>query len=143
MKGVTRSTVSWTLAVTNAGPNEAPAGASFVDTLPTALTYSGSIGDGWTCSAAGQVVTCSYSGPIAPGATVSVILVTTVPSGFSGTVVNRAVLGGDGASAEASATVKKNDGSLAYTGMDLGLGLVGLVLILGGALVVFVRRQEG
>lgn len=143
VKGVTRSTVSWTLAVTNAGPNEAPAGASFVDTLPTALTYSGSIGDGWTCSAAGQVVTCSHSGPIAPGATVSVILVTTVPSGFSGTVVNRAVLGGDGASAEASATVKKSDGSLAYTGMDLGLGLVGLVLILGGALVVFVRRQEG
>ena len=39
-----------------------------IDTLPTGLTFSGSTGTDWSCSASGQTVTCSNQDTVAPGA---------------------------------------------------------------------------
>jgi uncharacterized repeat protein (TIGR01451 family)/fimbrial isopeptide formation D2 family protein len=143
VKSVSGSTVSWTLAVANAGPNVAPTGASFVDTLPAELTYTGASGDGWTCSAAGQVVTCDHPGAIASGAMVSVVLVTTVASGFSGELVNQASLSGDTQIVTATVDIPKNGGDLAYTGgVALGGGVLGLLLVGGGLLLIRIRRRH-
>ena len=38
------------------------------DTLPAGLTYNSASGTGWTCSAAGQVVTCTHAPTLNPGA---------------------------------------------------------------------------
>ncbi len=37
------------------------------DTLPNGLTYVSASGTGWTCAAAGQVVSCSHAPPLNPG----------------------------------------------------------------------------
>ncbi len=42
---------------------------------------------------------------------------------------------------QATATVKESGGDLAYTGVNLGLGLGGLLLVFGGAAVLVVRRR--
>lgn len=71
-----------------------------VDTLPAGLSYTaaGSGGTGWTCSASGQVVTCTSSAVIAAGAasaspiTINVsVAATAVPS-----VTNSAAVSGGG-----------------------------------------------
>jgi uncharacterized repeat protein (TIGR01451 family) len=40
---------------------------SVTDTLPAGLSYVSAAGTGWTCAAAGQVVTCTHPPPLAPG----------------------------------------------------------------------------
>jgi len=60
---VVGSSASYALTIGNKGPM--PIGAANItvtDTLPTGLTYTSASGTGWSCSAAGQVVTCTYSG---------------------------------------------------------------------------------
>ncbi len=59
----TGGTGSYTLTVTNNGPDQyTPADTVTVtDTLPAGLTYASASGSGWTCGAAGQVVTCTAS----------------------------------------------------------------------------------
>jgi uncharacterized repeat protein (TIGR01451 family) len=37
------------------------------DTLPAGFSYVSGTGTGWSCSAAGQVVTCTHAPPVAPG----------------------------------------------------------------------------
>lgn len=60
---VVGSSASYALTIGNKGPM--PIGAANItvtNTLPTGLTYTSASGTGWSCSAAGQVVTCTYSG---------------------------------------------------------------------------------
>ncbi|MGD0833546.1 MAG: hypothetical protein ABSA40_03855 [Candidatus Dormibacteria bacterium] len=47
------------IAVGNTGPSDAQGPIVVTDTLPSGETYSGAAGSGWSCSASGQVVTCS------------------------------------------------------------------------------------
>jgi hypothetical protein len=86
--------VTYTMTVTNAGPNVEPGAISIIDTLPAGLNYqSGSAG--WACSAAGQVVTCTRAGSLAVGSSASVTLTATVDSSVSaGTITNTATVGG-------------------------------------------------
>ena len=63
---------AYSLVVNNTlGSGPTSATITVVDTLPTGLGYvsAGSGGTGWTCAAAGQVVTCTSSTVIAAGAT--------------------------------------------------------------------------
>jgi len=39
------------------------------DTLPTGFSFVSGTGIGWSCSVAGQIVTCTHPPPVAPGAT--------------------------------------------------------------------------
>jgi len=59
---------TFALRVNNNGPNDATGTITVTDALPVGLTYVSGTGTGWTCSAAGQNVTCTHSGPLANGA---------------------------------------------------------------------------
>lgn len=69
------STASYALTIGNNGPNAISAtNVTVTNTLPAGLTYASSAGTGWTCGAAGQVVTCTYSGAsLVSGASLSVL----------------------------------------------------------------------
>ncbi len=80
----------------NAGPTANPAVTpnpiTVTDTLPAGLNFVSATGTGWTCAAVGQVVTCTYNGPvIAPGASAPPITINILPIPAVGTsAVNRA-----------------------------------------------------
>jgi len=68
---------TFSLVVTNLGPNPHPtADITVVDELPNGLNFVSASGNGWTCSAAGQLVTCLHPGPVAVGAALPTISVT-------------------------------------------------------------------
>lgn len=50
---------TYTITVANAGPTIDPGPVTVTDVLPLGLTFASGAGDGWTCSAVGQAVTCS------------------------------------------------------------------------------------
>jgi uncharacterized repeat protein (TIGR01451 family) len=54
------------LEVFNAGPSAASGLIVITDVLPAGLTFVSGGGGGWTCSAAGQTVTCTHPGPLSP-----------------------------------------------------------------------------
>ncbi len=139
LKSISTGHADWTITVTNNGPNESPSGAVVTDDLPGKLTYDGWTGDGWTCAAAGRLVTCTYDEAIAAGESVGFVLHTTVVDGSSGSVVNSATV--EGGTTD-TATGKIPSDNLAYTGgIAAGTGLLGLLLIGGGMLLVRVRRR--
>lgn len=88
------------IEVENRSEEPAPGPTTVTDTLPAGLTYVGASGTGWSCSAAGQVVTCTYAGEIAGNASAPVLTITvkTAPSTANSTVVNKASVanGSDG-----------------------------------------------
>jgi len=66
---VSGGTGTYTITVSNAAGVEREDNTVTVrDTLPPGLTYNASSGTGWTCSAAGQLVTCTHAPTINPGA---------------------------------------------------------------------------
>ncbi len=65
------ATYFYTLAIANAGP-EAASGVRVVDSLPAPLSFVSATGTGFTCTNAGQVVTCNLAGTLAAGAAASV-----------------------------------------------------------------------
>jgi uncharacterized repeat protein (TIGR01451 family) len=80
--------LTYTLAITNAGPSNAPS-VTVVDVLPTSLGYVSATGPGWTCNAAGGTVTCDY-GSLTVGPAPSITLVTTVELTATGLITNTA-----------------------------------------------------
>ncbi len=137
LTGATSSRADWTLTVTNHGPNVAPNGATVVDDLPSQLSYLGFEGAGWTCTAAGQQVTCDYPQQLAVDESTAVVLHTSIDPSASGTIVNSASIDG-GEVAEAHLRIPT--GGLASTGgLALGAGLLGLALV--GAGLVLIRRR--
>ncbi len=57
----------YTIDIANAGPSNVAGTVTVTDTLPVGLTYVSATGTGWTCGAAGQVVTCTMPGPLNAG----------------------------------------------------------------------------
>jgi len=111
---------TYTLTVTNNGPNAETGPITVTDTLPSGLTYSSFSGSGWSCSAAGQVVTCTRAGSLANSASTSVTLTAAVASNASGTKTNTAAVAGN-----AFDNVSANDSSSdSYTiSADLAISL--------------------
>lgn len=67
---VAGQTMSFKLAVANAGPSQADADIVITDTLPTGLAYAGydlSNSPGWACADVGQDITCTLGVTLAPG----------------------------------------------------------------------------
>jgi uncharacterized repeat protein (TIGR01451 family) len=86
---------TYNLSVKNNGPQTATGPITVSDTLPTGLSYVLAIGTGWTCGAAGSVVTCTNPGPVANGITMSAITLTVaVASGAAPSVTNTASAAG-------------------------------------------------
>jgi uncharacterized repeat protein (TIGR01451 family) len=78
--------------VTNVGGAGTTGPLTVTDTLPAGIRYASATGAGWTCAAAGQLVTCTNPGPLAPGQATSFDLFVTISQSAVGTVVNSAVV---------------------------------------------------
>lgn len=64
-----------TLAAENVGDASTVGPTVITDELPAGLTPLSATGTGWTCTIAGQLVTCTYDAVIAPGATTEAVTV--------------------------------------------------------------------
>jgi hypothetical protein len=53
---------TYTIKVTNNGTSPTTGNITVTDTLATGLSFASNTGANWACSAAGQVVTCTYTG---------------------------------------------------------------------------------
>lgn len=77
------------------GGNAGPSGGAITvtDTLPAQYTFISAVANGWACGAAAQVVTCTNSGSISPGASAATIPVLVgVNATASGTISNTATV---------------------------------------------------
>ncbi len=82
--------------VSNAGPSRA-LGVTVTDELPPGLAFVGSTGAGWTCSAEGQDVTCTYDDVLAPDGETTFTLVVGVATDAPEQIVNDASVSAFGA----------------------------------------------
>jgi len=71
---VAGATVTYTISSQNLGPQSATA-ITVTNTLPPNVTYVSATGSGWSCSVAGQVVTCTRPGPAAVGGLPAITIV--------------------------------------------------------------------
>lgn len=58
---------SYTLTVSNYGPNTEAGPVTVLDTLPAGMSFVSATGSNWSCSASGQIVTCTTTSPIPVG----------------------------------------------------------------------------
>ncbi|HMK59717.1 MAG TPA: SdrD B-like domain-containing protein [Dissulfurispiraceae bacterium] len=96
--GASSSTGYFTLTPSNVGAVASSGIITVTDTLPTGITPTSATGAGWTCTIAGQVVTCTSTTVIGGGATGNAIIVRiSVGAGLAGQVLtNIAVISGGG-----------------------------------------------
>ena len=81
---------TYVLTVTNNGTGTATT-AQVQDQLPTGLTFVSAGGTGWVCANASGLVTCDFSGSIAPSGTSTINVVVSASAGTAGqTLVNYA-----------------------------------------------------
>ena len=85
-------TATYTLTVDNIGSRATNVPVTIVDILPSTLRYSAATGTGWSCSAEGQVVTCTHPDRIAAQGGAAVSLTVTVTRAAFPSVTNEARL---------------------------------------------------
>lgn len=86
---------TYNISVQNNGPLSEPGAIVVTDTLPAGLTYVSAIGTGWSCSAAGQNITCTRSGSLAVGASAANITLTvSIAASATPSVTNTATVSG-------------------------------------------------
>ncbi|MDQ1711048.1 MAG: large repetitive protein [Frankiaceae bacterium] len=78
---------TYLLTVTNHGPSAAAA-VTLTDALPAGFTYVSGTGTGWVCGAVARTVTCTFTGPLAAGASSAITLVVAVGPTAAATSVN-------------------------------------------------------
>lgn len=94
---VVGSNASYQLSVSNGGTAASSGTITVVDTLPAGLGFVSATGSGWTCNAAGQVVTCTTTAVLAIGATSTPITLTVLPAAAAvPSVINSARINGGG-----------------------------------------------
>ena len=101
----------FTLAVSNVGNAATTGSITLADTLAQQFTFASGNAAGWACSAASQIVTCTNSGPLAPGAAAnSIPLIVAVNASSSGSISNTATIStlGDTNAANDSSTDSVN-----------------------------------
>jgi len=85
------SSVTYALAVRNAGTLPTSGAITLVDTLPPGLTFQAATGGGFSCTASGLVVTCSRTNPpLQPGEVATVSVTALVSAAASTPLLNRA-----------------------------------------------------
>jgi hypothetical protein len=106
-----QSNAAFTVVIDNNGtngPTGDPTGTNpmkVTDTLNSAFTYSTFSGTNWSCSAVGQVVTCTNDSAIAEGSSYPTLTIdVNVSAGATGTVTNKVSVSGAGVSATSSNT---------------------------------------
>jgi uncharacterized repeat protein (TIGR01451 family) len=87
----TSGTLTYTIGVTNAGPDPASA-VKVVDTLPAGTTFSSATGTDWNCVHVSGTVTCNRTaGNLPVGAAPNITIVVTTP-GTTGSITNSATV---------------------------------------------------
>lgn len=87
--------VTYTMTVTNNGPDTELGPVTIIDTLPAELSFVTTNSPGWTCDPpVGQVVTCNRAGSLAVGASATLALEVQVGVDASGSLTNVARVGG-------------------------------------------------
>lgn len=74
---------SYTLTVTNLGPNATSTRVSLMDTLPEGIVYAGASGSGWNCSGGMQSASCQRFDPLPPGAAYPAVTLQVVVSSIA------------------------------------------------------------
>ena len=82
-----------TVVVSNKGPSTASGPTVVTSTLPNELSFEGGSGDGWTCSAIGQQVTCSHQGTLPAGQALPVLSISAKVAA-TGTIIASASVSG-------------------------------------------------
>lgn len=88
------TTGSYTITVPNAGPSATSQPITVTDTLPAGLTFISGTGTGWSCSAAGQIVTCVLQASVASGATAPPLTINVAVGAAASSVTNTATVSG-------------------------------------------------
>ena len=83
---------TYTLTLTNNGPQSAAGPITVTDTLPAGLTYTSGTGAGWTCAAAGQIVTCTWPGAFAKNLVSTISIVAFITGAVATSVTNIATV---------------------------------------------------
>jgi uncharacterized repeat protein (TIGR01451 family) len=81
--------VTYQLTVSSTGPNDAGS-LVITDNLPPSTSYGSFSGSGWSCSAAGQVVTCTRPGPHPLGVPIPPVSIVARVNASGGTITNSA-----------------------------------------------------
>ena len=87
---------TYTLTVVNNGPQSAAGPFTVTNTLAAGLTYTSGTGTGWTCSAAGQVVTCTRPGTLAKNVPLTITIVAAITNSVATSVTNVATVANPG-----------------------------------------------
>jgi uncharacterized repeat protein (TIGR01451 family) len=113
------SNATYLVKVSNGGPGAALSRITVTDTLPAGVTFVSATGPGWSCSAAGQTVTCTTDDDLAAGASSTITLVVAVPaSALGSTLTNTASV----SNSETDATSADRTASAAATVVAPGAG---------------------
>ena len=138
---------TYRLAVFNDGPAATTDPIVVTDDLPAGLTFVSAGGDGWSCSAAGQLVECTFTGSLPVGQTTTIVLVADVSGAAGASITNSATV--DGGEATAGASADTTDSvqpapALPRTGSDGApvLRIAAALLLLGVGLTVFARWRR-
>ncbi len=115
----------YTLTVGNIGAQASSGTITLVDTLPTGMSLVSATGSGWTCSVAGQTVSCSTAAVVAPaGNAPPVIVRVAVAAGLAGQIlINQGVVSGGGEPAGFSGNNSASD----PTPIDRAAGVSGSI----------------
>ncbi|PWK17629.1 putative repeat protein (TIGR01451 family) [Arcicella aurantiaca] len=93
--GTVGSNYNYTLSVSNNGVAPTSGVVTVTDVLPSGLTFVSGSGNGWSCAANGQTVTCTTSSSILPASSASIINLTVTPT-QTGSFNNTASVSGGG-----------------------------------------------
>ncbi len=145
----TKTTATYTLTVTNEGPNATTTPPVLTDPLPTGLSFISAEGDDWVCGFVDPTVTCTYGGVLGVGEATTVSLVTGISAEPGSTIENVATVTGGSPTAVASV----DDAILTLpSAEDLpGTGavhlleqlVIGVGLVLVGAMVLLLTVATG
>ena len=93
---VPSTNATYSIVITNNGPNAMSGALQITDTLPATLSYLSGTGTNWSCSAGGtgnRDITCSWAGSIANGATADILTLTVAVSpSATGSISNTAAV---------------------------------------------------
>jgi len=137
------------LTVSNVGPAAAFGPVILTLALDPSASYQTFSGEGWTCSAVGDLVTCTHAEKIDAGSSTDVSIVTLIDADLGATLnsgASAASNSGDDANPSNNVLAMQfSVDQLPVTGISSDqLALIGLLLVLaGGALVVGTRKSYG
>jgi fimbrial isopeptide formation D2 family protein/uncharacterized repeat protein (TIGR01451 family) len=141
---------TYAVSVSDTGPSDAAGPITVADTLPAGLTYvSSSSGEGFTCSATGQAVTCATPDAVGlpNGQTISLDLVVAIAQDLTGTNVTNSATATtptlDSSGNPATATGSTTNAVTSVTSLSLTKTLVGELAAGGDATYAIVVGDTG